>query len=130
MGSVTRIVGRDVFVGFDGADHQHHVEPVRWEKIKHVWNAGRGQIEKQVIGAIEQLPLALAWAITIHKAQGMTLDDIRIDFGGGAFASGQAYVALSRVRTVEGLSLTRPLRLADISVDPQLRQFFPHSGVV
>ena len=64
-----------------------------------------------------------AWAITIHKAQGLTLDDVRIDFGTGAFAPGQVYVALSRVRTLEGLSLNRPLRISDFYFEPMVQAF-------
>ncbi len=123
LGTVTRIIGDDVHVRFDRADEEYHVEPVKWEKIRQVWNAAENKIENEVIGAFEQLPLMHAWAITIHKAQGLTLDDVRIDFGAGAFAPGQVYVALSRVRTLDGLSLTRPLRTGDLMVDPLLQAF-------
>ena len=71
-------------------------------------------MEEDTTATFEQMPLILAWAVTIHKAQGLTLDDVRIDLGRGAFAPGQAYVALSRARTIEGLSLTAPLRVSDI----------------
>ena len=75
------------------------------------------------VGAYRQLPLIPAWAITIHKAQGLTLDDVRLDLGSGAFAPGQVYVALSRVRTLAGLSLARPLRPTEVQADPMLLGF-------
>jgi len=68
-------------------------------------------------------PLIPAWAITIHKAQGLTLDDVRLDLGSGAFAPGQVYVALSRVRTLAGLSLARPLRPTEVQADAMLLGF-------
>jgi len=123
LGTVSKISGEEVYVRFDRSDEEYHVEPVKWEKIRQVWNDAEGKIENQVIGTYEQLPLTPAWAITIHKAQGLTLDDVRIDFGAGAFAPGQVYVALSRVRTLDGLSLTRPLRTTDFRFDPLLYAF-------
>ncbi len=128
LGTVSKIEGRKVFVRFDAADDEFHVEAVKWEKIRQVWNEAAGRIDNEVIGAFEQLPLMPAWAITIHKAQGLTLDDVRIDFGAGAFAPGQVYVALSRVRTLDGLSLTRPLRESDFRVDPLLKSFIGAEG--
>jgi ATP-dependent exoDNAse (exonuclease V) alpha subunit len=76
-----------------------------------------------VAGTYTQIPLTLAWASTIHKAQSLTLDDVRIDIGDGAFASGQAYVAVSRARTLEGLSLSHPLSAADFFVDPEIARY-------
>jgi ATP-dependent DNA helicase PIF1 len=76
-----------------------------------------------VVGSYTQLPLVYAWASTVHKAQGMTLHDARIDFDTGTFASGQAYVALSRARSLDGLSLARPLRPSDIRVDRRVGAF-------
>jgi hypothetical protein len=64
-----------------------------------------------------------AWAITINKAQGLTLDDVQVDLDSGAFAPGQTYVALSRATSLEGLSLVRPIRPADVRVDPDLMEF-------
>ena len=69
-----------------------------------------------------QFPLAPAWALTIHKAQGMTLDAVEIDLGRGAFAPGQTYVALSRARAIEGLRLARPLTPRDVRVDPAIAE--------
>jgi ATP-dependent exoDNAse (exonuclease V) alpha subunit len=80
-------------------------------------------LEAVVVGRYTQLPLIHAWASTVHKAQGLTLDDVRIDFDAGAFAPGQAYVALSRARAIVGLSLARPLRPSDIHIDPRVTTF-------
>jgi len=69
------------------------------------------------------LPLKLAWAITIHKSQGQSYDYVKIDLGRGAFAYGQSYVALSRCRSLHGISLTRPIREEDILIDPTVIDF-------
>jgi hypothetical protein len=71
-------------------------------------------------GTYKQIPLQHAWAMTIHKAQGLTLDDVRVDIGIGAFSCGQTYVALSRARSFDGLSLTRALRSTDVKAETKL----------
>jgi len=123
LGTVTRLVNSDITVRFDHSREECLIEPVKWEKIRQVWSDESQKIENEVIGAFEQVPLIPAWAITIHKAQGLTLNDVRVDFGTGAFAPGQVYVALSRVRSMAGLSLARPLRLSDFRTDPMLNAF-------
>jgi ATP-dependent exoDNAse (exonuclease V) alpha subunit len=123
LGSVTRIQETDVFVRFDASKQEHPVGIVGWDKVRQTWNKAEQEIENEVIASYRQLPLIHAWAITIHKAQGLTLDDVRLDLDAGAFAPGQTYVALSRVRAMSGLSLTRPLRVSDLQADPILLAF-------
>jgi len=96
---------------------------VIWENTKYKFNRILNKIESEVTGTFEQYPLKLAWAITIHKSQGLTFDKIIIDFGRGTFAYGQAYVALSRVRTINGLFLKRKIVTSDISVNEAVKEF-------
>jgi ATP-dependent DNA helicase PIF1 len=123
LGTVTRLGPEGPFVQFDRRQHEHLVAPVTWEKVRQRWNEAEQRIENEVVGAYRQIPLIHAWAVTIHKAQGLTLDDVRVDLGAGAFAPGQVYVALSRVRTLSGLSFARPLRPADVRAEPVLVAF-------
>jgi ATP-dependent exoDNAse (exonuclease V) alpha subunit len=124
LGTVVRLDGEGgVFVQFDRRRDEDLVMPVTWEKIRQQWNEAEQRIDNQVVGTYKQIPLIHAWAVTIHKAQGLTLDDVRVDLGSGAFAPGQVYVALSRVRTLDGLSFARPLRASDVRADPVLVAF-------
>jgi ATP-dependent DNA helicase PIF1 len=123
LGTVTRLGPEGAFVRFDRRPQEHLVAPVTWEKVRQQWNEARERIENEVVGTYRQIPLIHAWAVTIHKAQGLTLDDVRVDLGAGAFAPGQVYVALSRVRTLAGLSFARPLRPADVRAEPVLVAF-------
>ncbi len=91
--------------------------------MRYVFDEKTGKIESDVVGTYTQLPLVPAWAMTMHKAQGLTLEDVRIDFDNGAFAAGQAYVALSRARSLAGLSLVRAIRPSDIKVDRRVAAF-------
>ena len=84
---------------------------------RYSWNEQEGKTIAEVAATYEQIPLILSWAVTIHKAQGLTLDDVRIDLGRGAFAPGQTHVALSRARTLEGLSLSGAISERDIKVE-------------
>lgn len=95
-----------------------------WETIKYKYDENTGKIKAEIIGTYTQFPLMLSWAITIHKSQGKTLDHILIDLGNGAFADGQVYVALSRCRSFDGISLKRPLRESDVKVDPIVKEFY------
>lgn len=122
LGTVDRITNDGVFVKIDGFSHAFEIAPAVWEQYKYTWNDAAEAIENKRVGAYSQLPMKLAWASTIHKAQGLSLADVRIDMGRGAFERGQAYVALSRATTAAGLSLVRPLTPADIMVDGQMPQ--------
>jgi len=95
----------------------------QWEKIQYVASAEGDRIEPKVIGTFDQFPLKLAWAITIHKSQGQTFEDVVIDIGCGAFAHGQVYVALSRCTKLEGIRLKRKIRARDIIFDGRVLEF-------
>jgi ATP-dependent exoDNAse (exonuclease V) alpha subunit len=114
LGTITDLTQDEVYVKFDSGGAVRKIEPAKWEAISYKWNNIDQKMEEATTATFQQIPLILAWAVTIHKAQGLTLEDVRIDLGRGAFASGQAYVALSRARTLSGLSLTVPLRVQDI----------------
>ncbi len=96
-----------------------------WEISKYVADPlDSSKISTQSLGSFKQLPLRLAWAVTIHKAQGKTFDRIVIDMGKGAFEHGQTYVALSRCRTLDGIVLRRPLHPRDLMVDPRVVEYY------
>lgn len=95
----------------------------RWSNIRYVYNEEKHTIDEVELGAFTQFPLKLAWALTIHKSQGLTFDNVIIDIGRGAFAGGQTYVALSRCRTLDGISLRSTINERDVYVDENIRRF-------
>jgi len=121
IGTVTRIAGDSVRVDVEGEEID--VEPSVWEKYRYSYNPGSKQLTRDIVAEFTQFPLRLAWAVTIHKSQGKTYDRAVIDLGSGAFAPGQTYVALSRLTSLDGLYLSRPLRPRDIQVDPDVQRF-------
>lgn len=121
IGTVTRILGETVRVDIDGDEVD--VDPVVWERFRYAYNPSTKQLTRDVVAEFTQFPLRLAWAVTIHKSQGKTYDRAIIDLGSGAFAPGQTYVALSRLTSLDGLYLSRPLRPSDIRVDRDVMRF-------
>ena len=102
------------------------VEEAMWSNIRYTYNEREKKIEEEELGTFTQFPIRLAWAITIHKSQGLTFQRVTIDFGTGTFAGGQAYVALSRCTSLEGMTLKRPVSRSDVFVRPEIVNFATH----
>ena len=108
-----------------GQSRQVKVGRASWEMLRYSMDANDPEkITAETIGVFEQFPVKLAWAVTIHKAQGKTFDHVIIDLGRGAFEHGQTYVALSRCRTLEGIVLRQPIRQMDILTDERVVDFY------
>ncbi|MET0182130.1 MAG: DEAD/DEAH box helicase [Caulobacterales bacterium] len=121
LGTVRALGEETIVVALDTGDTVE-VERSLWPQKRYQWNETARAMEVKEEFKYKQFPLAHAWALTIHKAQGMTLDSVEIDLGRGAFAPGQTYVALSRARSMDGLRLTRPLTQRDVQVDPGIAE--------
>ena len=99
------------------------VERACWSNVRYTFNEQEQKIEEEEIGSYVQFPLRLAWAITVHKSQGLTFKKVNIDFTGGVFAGGQTYVALSRCTSLEGIKLKEPIRRSDVFVRSEVVAF-------
>lgn len=102
----------------------HKLEKATWENRGYKYNRAQGKVISEVKGTFTQYPIKLAWAITIHKSQGLTFDNIIIDLGSGAFVNGQLYTALSRCRKLSGITLRKKIRQTDIIQDQRLMDFY------
>ncbi len=125
IGKVTAIIGKTVFVLCPGDTEEIEVDPVDWDNIKYTINNANQEIEEEIVGKFSQYPLKLAWAITIHKSQGLTFERAIID-AQAAFAHGQVYVALSRCKTLEGLVLSAPIAARGVATDGAVLAFDKH----
>ena len=101
----------------------HKVEREEWNKVRFTYDEDSDDVLEEVISSFKQFPIKLGWAVTIHKSQGLTLESCSVDLGSGAFATGQAYVALSRCKNLNSLNLQRELKVSDALVDPDIIDF-------
>ncbi|MEA3417569.1 MAG: helix-turn-helix domain-containing protein [Thermodesulfobacteriota bacterium] len=122
IGKITKISSKNISVTCPGDKQEIVVEPIIWENIKYTLNEKNKEIEENIIGKFTQYPLKLAWAITIHKSQGLTFEKAIID-ARAAFAHGQVYVALSRCKTIDGMVLSSPISSAGIKMDKAIMCF-------
>ena len=121
IGTVEKIIEGGVVMVSDGV-RTIAVHPIDWDNIQYALDEESGEIMPNVIGRFRQFPLRIAWAVTIHKSQGLTFDRVVID-ASAAFAFGQVYVALSRCRTLDGISLDSPIKFTSIYTDQYVAGF-------
>ena len=111
------------FLRVQVGDEIFKVKREEWNKIKYVYDEYNDEMEEEIVSSFKQFPLKLGWAVTIHKAQGLTLESCSIDLDNGAFATGQTYVALSRCKTLNSVNLYQELRERDALVDSAIKNF-------
>jgi GTPase SAR1 family protein len=126
LGQVVSVGNDEIKVKLKDTGRVESVKTEKWEVKKYEYDYKTNKIKEEATAEFTQFPLTLAWALTIHKSQGLTLDSIKIDLGGSgkAFATGQAYVALSRCKTMDGISLEDPLSMKDVKTDPRIVDFY------
>ena len=122
IGIVTRLSENSVFVALETGEEMR-VEWEVWENMQYTYNEKEKKVEEKVLGSFSQIPIKPAWALTVHRSQGLTFNHVVIDFAGGAFTGGQTYVALSRCTSLEGITLLKPLSERDIIVNMAVVEF-------
>lgn len=128
-GSLGRVVDFDdssiqVQLLSDNPGRTYGVHRVNWETYRYEYDVVLNKIKPVIAGSYTQFPLMLSWAVTIHKSQGKTLKNVLIDLGHGAFAPGQVYVALSRCRSMDDISLVRPIERHEVKCDETVKRFY------
>ena len=124
LGVITGISEEDSILTVNTEEgDEYDVEREAWSNVKYTYNEKEQKIDEEELGTYIQFPLKLAWAITVHKSQGLTFKSVKIDFSSGVFASGQTYVALSRCTSLEGISLAEPIRRSDVFVKSEVTNF-------
>ncbi len=124
-GTIAKVISLEDDVIQVQLENGNKVSVVRatWESYEKIYNRETRRIESRVVGSYSQFPLKLAWAITIHRSQGMTFDRMHFDLSWGTFAAGQAYVAISRMRSLDGLTLSNHLMAHHVTVNPEIKAF-------
>jgi energy-coupling factor transporter ATP-binding protein EcfA2 len=120
IGTVSALTEKTIVVKTEKCEVE--LGPEAWENVRYNWNDGKREMEREVVGEVRQFPVKLAWAITIHKSQGLTLDKVVANLR-NCFAPGQIYVALSRCTSLEGLVLTNPIDSRRVQVRPEVLRF-------
>ena len=123
IGIISGIDNNDTIYVITEDGQEFDVKKERWANIHYRYNEQEKRIEEEELGVFVQYPIRLAWAITIHKSQGLTFSRVVIDFTGGVFAGGQAYVALSRCTSLDGIQLKKTITRSDIFVRPEIVSF-------
>jgi hypothetical protein len=129
LGEVVGLEHDSIRVKKQSSDNVLIVGKETWSKYKYTYNYDTLKIERQEVGSFKQLPVALGWAITIHKSQGLTIEYLTLDLGNGAFCEGQTYVALSRAKTIEGITLAKPISMNDVKADHSVLSFYRQMGI-
>ena len=122
IGIVSEVNAQNVHVALEDGE-EYELEQERWENIQYYYDEKEKKVMETLLGTFTQYPIKPAWALTVHKSQGLTFNRIVIDFAGGAFTSGQTYVALSRCTSLEGITLLKPLSGRDIIVSSSVVNF-------